>query len=51
MHQPFWTSVSASCRRLRVYYDVDGGQRKLSILRVLKKEQGETAGSFSDEAD
>ena len=51
MHQPFWSQYRLRVEDFRVYYDVDDGQRRLSILRVLKKEQGETPGRLLDETD
>ena len=42
MVQPFWSQYRLRVEDFRVYYDVDDEERAVSILRVLKKEQGET---------
>jgi mRNA-degrading endonuclease RelE of RelBE toxin-antitoxin system len=51
MIQPFWSQFRLRAEDFRVYYDVDVLRRTVSILRVLKKGQGETSEEPSYEAD
>ena len=42
MLQPFWSQFRLRVQDFRVYYDVDEPQRIVDILRILKKEVGQT---------
>ena len=37
MVQPFWSQFCLRVEDFRVYYDVDDEQRRIHVLRVLKK--------------
>jgi mRNA interferase RelE/StbE len=37
MEQPFWSQFRLRVDDIRVYYDVDEGNRAVNVLRVLKK--------------
>ena len=43
MTQPFWSQYRLRIDELRVYYDVDEGQRRVNVLRVLRKTTGATS--------
>ena len=42
MAQPFWSQYRLRIDDFRVYYDVDGAQPTVNVLRVLKKGTGST---------
>ena len=43
MEQPFWSQFRLRVDDIRVYYDVDEGNRAVNVLRVLKKGTEPTA--------
>ncbi len=42
MAQPFWSQYRLRIDDFRVYYDVEGAQPTVNVLRVLKKGTGST---------
>lgn len=42
MTQPFWSQYRLRVDDFRVYYDVDGPERRVNVLRVLRKGGGPT---------